>query len=158
MEIDNGGLNQFFEGDGTASQERGASEGERRGFETWRHRILDLVLGSLADSCHGDAKTTLNRLEGIVWWGKMGNDSEFWCRAGTSCTAKRGQVVVSRIHLIRRRGGFREIQVDLVGPINPPSEEGCRWVFMVVCVHSKPQPSRPCARACEFLCARVYVR
>ena len=84
---------------------------------------------------HLGAKKTIDRVAGKFYWPGITADIKRYCAScdACQCTTPRGKVSklpLGQMPLIDTP--FQRVAVDLVGPINPPTERGNRYILTLV--------------------------
>ena len=83
---------------------------------------------------HPAAENTAQQLMAAVWWKGMREDSVHWVRRCRGCAATAIPVVPPQVASNQTRfGPWESVQIDLVGPISPPSREGYQYICTYVC-------------------------
>ena len=105
---------------------------------SWRNWVMYLVHCTMATSSgHMSEEDTLTVMESVVWWKGWRGFAQRWLSMCIECRERRGRTLENVLLPGRCRQPFRMIQWDLQGPIDPPSEEGHRWILTGVCPHIK---------------------
>ena len=111
---------------------------------SWRNWVMYLVHCTMATaSGHMSEEDTLTVMESVVWWKGWRGFAQRWLSMCIECRERRGRTLDNVLLPGRCRQPFRMIQWDLQGPIDPPSEEGHRWIVTGVCPHIKFPVGRP---------------
>ena len=101
-------------------------DGTRRVL-TWRNMILHTLHNSTAGG-HVGMHALEHRVTEVAWWKGLARDCRSWCMRCVSCRAIKGQVHGSAFSRSERyTAPFRALQVDLVGPLSPESQE-CDYI------------------------------
>ena len=99
-----------------------------------RHQVMTVAHDSITGGHMGIKKTTDRVLSNFYWPGIHGDITRF-CRSCDICqrTVPKGKVTkvpLQKMPLIDTP--FKRVAVDLVGPIQPPSENGYRYILTLV--------------------------
>ena len=102
--------------------------------EKLRRKVMKVAHDSILGGHLGIRKTTDKMLTSFYWPG-IQSDVTRYCRSCDICqrTVHKGRVTkvsLEKMPLIDTP--FKRCAVDLVGPIHPPSEEGHRYILMLV--------------------------
>ena len=102
---------------------------------TWRNWILHVLHNSTAGGHVGEHALEQRVLE-VAWWKRLGRDCHSWCMRCAVCRAIKGQPQGGTTWRSERyTAPFRVVMVDLVGPLEPPSE-GYRYILTAMDVFS----------------------
>ncbi|GFO01339.1 gypsy retrotransposon integrase-like protein 1 [Plakobranchus ocellatus] len=99
-----------------------------------REYVMSVAHDSITGAHLGIRKTKDKVLSNVYWPGVDGDVTKY-CRSCDVCqrTVKKGtvpRVPLEKVPLIDTP--FKRVAIDLVGPINPPSEAGHRFILMLV--------------------------
>ena len=99
-----------------------------------RVRVMEVTHDAIF-SGHLGVKKTKNRIQTNFYWPRMHNDFSEFCRSCDVCqnTVDKGTVAkapLGEMPLID--SPFKQVAVDLVGPITPASERGHRYILTLV--------------------------
>ena len=103
-------------------------------LKTLRKHIMEVTHESLI-STHLGIRKTRDRILNDFWWPEIQNDVTRFCRLfdvlqKTVPIDTVPRVSLQRMHAIETP--FKRVAVDLVGPIYPPSDSGCRYILTLV--------------------------
>lgn len=99
-----------------------------------RAKILTLAHECLLGG-HLGVKKTEDRIQSCFYWPGISSDVKRWCRSCDTCqrTIPKGRVAkvpLGKMPLMSRP--FQKIAIDLVGPINPASARGNKYILTAV--------------------------
>ena len=123
---------------------------------TWRRWALFQAHSSLPGG-HLKFEKALPRLAAAAWWESMSKDLADWCGACVTCLKDRVPRKVSLNRSEHVQVPFDTVQIDLQGPIVPPSEEGWRFVLTAICVYTRYPSLRGSCTKTKQEVARVLV-
>jgi transposase InsO family protein len=113
-----------------------APGGVQDGKWSWRHWALYHCHCSVLGG-HLALERSLPRLSSWVWWRGMSKDLARYVQSCPACAAARLRPHTPPVRSEHRRAPFQVLQVDLQGPIVPPSDEGFRFIVTVLCPFSR---------------------
>lgn len=99
-----------------------------------RRKVLTLAHECLMGG-HMGPKKTGNRIKSCFYWPRLTTDVKKWCRTCDKCqsTIPKGKVRnVPMSSMAVTITPFRRVAIDLVGPFNPPSTRGNRYILTMV--------------------------
>ena len=83
---------------------------------------------------HFADKRTYKRIKGLYFWSGISVDVRQWCRSCDVCFAHK--VKPTRPHHAMQTDEVSEpvqrVALDILGPLNPPTSAGIRYILMVV--------------------------
>ena len=103
---------------------------------TWRGWALWHSHASLLGGHLGFDKALL-RLRSWCFWTGMSNDLARYCKSCSVCVALKGQTLYQRTRVEHTRKPWDVVQIDLQGPLVPPSSEGFRYVLTLICTYTR---------------------
>ena len=82
----------------------------------------------------GRDRTVQSILDTGLWWSSLYKDAQVVCRTCLVCQFQKNTPLITRHQRSREYDGpFRYLIIDFVGPMNPPSRRGHRYMFTCVC-------------------------
>ena len=103
---------------------------------TWRRWALWHAHQGLLGG-HIPYEKALPRVQSWAWWKGMSTDLARYCHACRGCLAVRGRPAALPGRSEHSRVPFDVVQVDLQGPLVPPSVEGWSFVLTTICVYTR---------------------
>lgn len=104
-----------------------------------REQILKLAHDSMFGA-HLGFRKTLERIKYSFYWPTIRNEVKEYCETCKECQLRRPQTRRDQIPIeaVRRPPlPFQVVNVDLIGPIEPPSSKGHKWILVLVDQHSR---------------------
>jgi hypothetical protein len=126
-----------------------------------RKKILLLYHHTYLGAHKGRDATMSNIMEAGLWWKSLSSDVNYLLKSCDTCTADIADTIVTGSMRARDLyGPFRELQIDFVGPIEPQSKAGHKYIFSCICPFSGwvwliPTLRNDSATAAENLAERV---
>ena len=108
---------------------------------------------------HFGTKRTLLRVRGQFYWMGINADVRSWCRSCQVCCARKPKPAVAH-HAAQRQlvtEPLQRVAVDILGPIDPPTEKGNRYVLVIVDYLTKWAEALPMVNQTAEECAKVFV-
>ena len=110
-----------------------------------RLQVIQLSHDSLYSGHYGVRKT-IERIQTHFWWPKMRKDVQTYVKSCKLRQLRRKITVADRVPIKpvpRPRNNFQMVQIDLIGPIDPPSSAGHKYIISMIDLASKWVDSRP---------------
>ena len=107
----------------------------------------------------GDKRTRARAAEAFFWYG-MGTDARDYCRACQVCCARRPPPTAPH-HPVQRQvttAPLQRVAVDILGPLDPPTSKGNRYVLVIVDYFTKWLTALPMPDMTAETCAERFVR
>ncbi|XP_035218477.1 uncharacterized protein LOC118191743 [Stegodyphus dumicola] len=104
-----------------------------------RNEILELAHASVFGG-HMGIKKTLERIRYSFYWENVKRDVQEFCESCESCQLTKPVKVKDRAPItpVARPGlPFQVVNVDLIGPIDPPSSKGHKYILCLVDQHTR---------------------
>ncbi|XP_042148780.1 uncharacterized protein LOC121837265 [Ixodes scapularis] len=89
---------------------------------------------------HLGERKTLQRIKGSFFWPSITRDVREYCRSCLSCQVRSPARTLDRVPitpLARPETAFQVVNMDCIGPIDPPSARGHRYALCVVDVNTR---------------------
>ena len=108
---------------------------------------------------HFGTRRTLLRVRGQFYWMGINADVRAWCRSCQICCARKPKPAVAH-HAAQRQlvtEPLQRVAVDILGPIDPPTAKGSRYVLVVVDYLTKWAEALPMTSQTAEECAKTFV-
>ena len=108
---------------------------------------------------HFGTRRTLLRVRRQFYWMGINADIRAWCRSCQICCARKPKPAVAH-HAAQRQlvtEPLQRVAVDILGPIEPPTKNGNRYVLVVVDYLTKWAEALPMTSQTAEECAKVFV-
>ncbi|XP_055944323.1 uncharacterized protein LOC129975294 [Argiope bruennichi] len=123
-----------------------------------RGEVLRLAHTSVF-SCHMGSKKTLERIKYSFFWERMRTEVKKFCDSCKECQLTQTVKTSDRTPItpvVRPELPFQVVNVDLIGPIDPPSAKGHKYILCLVDQHTRwgeaiPLTSLNAKATCEAL-------
>jgi len=110
-----------------------------------RVQVMQLAHDSLWSGHYGVRKT-IQRIQTHFWWPKMRKQVQMYTASCKPCQMKKRITVADRVPIkavARPQSNFEVVQIDLIGPIEPPSSSGHKYIISMIDLASRWVDSRP---------------
>lgn len=125
-------------------------------------KLVSEVLRAAHDnplSGHFGARRTLLRARGQFFWASMSTDVRDWYRSCQTCCARRPKPSAPH-HPANRQvvaAPLQRVALDILGPLDPPTERGNRYIMVIVDYCTKWVEAMPMIDQTAQTCARHFV-
>jgi transposase InsO family protein/predicted aspartyl protease len=108
---------------------------------------------------HFSDKRTKEAIKRQFWWPGMGVDVRLFCRACEVCARRKGRPTVAHHPQQRqtRTEPLQTVALDVMGPIDPPTEKGNRYILVITDYCTKWVVAVPLPNQTATTCAEAFV-
>ena len=102
--------------------------------EKYRDRVMKMAHESIV-SGHLGINNTINKIQSQFYWPGLNGDVTRFCRSCDICQKTIDKGRITKVPLGRMpvmEVPFQRIAIDLIGPLNPPTERGHRYILTIV--------------------------
>ena len=102
--------------------------------EKYRDRVMKMAHESIV-SGHLGINNTINKIQSQFYWPGFNGDVTRFCQSCDICQKTIDKGRITKVPLGRMpvmKVPFQRIAIDLIGPLNPPTERGHRYILTIV--------------------------